>query len=178
MKSRAYSHREKLLVTTMLTVVSVFLLNRFVLAPYQTRLNELETMTARKERQVRRLRTLLATRKEIETEYARRFTSRASTRPVQGEMGTFLKSIEKLAREKGVKILDIRPRPTLDRTKPSVPAAPSAPSANFITESTWPSLASLLVALETQSIVVEKITLTRSARQSPKIKAQLHLTQP
>ncbi|MBK8574579.1 MAG: hypothetical protein IPN90_02490 [Elusimicrobia bacterium] len=171
MKSHAYSHREKILVTTMLTVVSLFLLQRFVLAPYRTRMDELQSITARKERQVRRIKTLLASRKEIEADYSRRFNSRTGAGPLLGEMGTFLKSIEKLAREKSVKMLDIRPRPAEDRTKPQTL------SANFVMESAWPALASLLVALEAQSIEVEKITLTRSARQSPQIKAQIQLTQ-
>jgi hypothetical protein len=175
----------------MVGVVSFFLFQRFVVVPYQTRVNELETQKARKERQLRRIRTILASRNEIEAEYARRFNSRTSTHPFPAEMGTFLKSIVKRAREKNVRILDIRPNPTFDRTAlVSGPSAPSAelrgqsaphrgdgPSASFITESTWPRLASLLMALEDQRVIVEKITLTRSTQSPQDIKAQIQLSQ-
>jgi hypothetical protein len=171
MNPRAYSIREKALSAIMVAVVSVFLLQRFVIGPYRTRVNELETLKARKERQLRRIRTILSSRKEIEADYARRFNSRTGARPVPGEMGTFLKSIEKVAREKNVRVLDIRPNPTVDQT-----GAPT-PSAHFVTESTWPHLAALLTALEDQRVAVEKITLTRSPQSPQEIKAQLHLAQ-
>ncbi len=169
MTPRAYSFREKILAVLMVSVVSVFLFQRFVYTPYRTRLNELETQKARKERQIRRVHTLLASRKEIEAEYAKRFTSRVSPRSVPGEMGAFLKTIEKLAREKNVKVLDIRPNPANDQ--------PARLSAHFVTESPWPRLATLLAALEDQRVTIDKITLTRSPQSPQTIKAQLHLTQ-
>ena len=169
MTPRAHSSREKSLTFLMVGVVSFFLLHRFVYTPYRTSLNELETQKARKERQLRRVHTLLASRIEIEAAYARRFTSRTSPRPAPGEMGTFLKSIEKLAREKNVKVLDIRPNTANDQ--------PDHLSAHFVTESTWPRLATLLTALEDQRVTIDKITLTRSPQSPQTIKAQLHLTQ-
>lgn len=158
----------------MVGVVSIFVIHRYAVVSYQTRLNELETLKARKERQLRRVRSIVSSRKEIETEYARRFNTRTNARSLPGEMGAFLKITEKLARSNNVRVLDIRPTSTQDKS-----AAPNstALSAQFITESTWPPLASLLTALEGQRVVVEKMTLTRSPQTPQIIKAQLQLAQ-
>lgn len=164
--ARAYSGREKVLIALMVGVVSLFALHRYAVVPYQTRLNDLKTLKARKERQVRRVRTILASRKQIESEYARRFNTRTNARAQPGEMGTFLKNIEKLARAHNVRVLDIRPTSTTDQAAPL--------SAQFVTESSWPRLANFLSALEGQRVIVEKLTLTRTPQD---IKANLHLTQ-
>lgn len=165
-----YSAREKVLVSAMVGVVSLFLFQRFVVAPHRSRMEELETVTARKERQLRRIRHILASRKEIEADYARRFANRPGTRPLPGEMGAFLKCIEKGAREKNVRIRDIRPLANEDKNKNPVL------SAGFVTESTWPSLLSFLLSLEDQGIVIDKITLTRSTQPPNEIKAQTQLS--
>jgi hypothetical protein len=168
---RAYSGREKALIALMVGVVSLFAIHRFAVIPYQTRLNELETLRARKERQLRRIRTIVASRKEIEAEYARRFNTRTNARSGPSEMGAFLKTIEKLARAHNVRVLDIRPTATQSAL------TSSAPSSQFTTESTWPPLASLLTSLEGQRVSAEKMTLTRSPQSPQIIKAQLHLAQ-
>lgn len=171
MKARGSSLREKSLIVVMLGVVSTFLLQRFVLAPYRVHLDDLKTATVRKERQLRRTQTLLASRTEIEAEYKRRFGDSAGPRPRQapGEMGNFLKSIEKVARKLNVKIRDIRPRTIEDRNQNTTL------SASFVTESSQGALSRFLLALRDQRVIVEKMTLTRSTQSKKGIKAQIQL---
>lgn len=168
---RATSIREKILISAMMGVVSLFLFQRLVVIPYRSNWDELEATTARKERQLRRIQGMMDSRVEIESEYNRRFEHRAGggARSVQGEMGDFLKNIEKGARKNNVKIRDIRPRAVEDQAKNTIL------SASFVTESSWSALARLLLSLEENRVVVEKMTLTRSAHSDQTIKAQIQL---
>ncbi|HQP91083.1 MAG TPA: type 4a pilus biogenesis protein PilO [Candidatus Omnitrophota bacterium] len=146
-----------IIVYSVSAVLCVWIVVRFVFGPFHEKLSSLSQEASLTEEKLKKGMALLAKKEAINKEYDR-YASYFSVQNVSDEEATaiFLKEVEKVGRESGVTILDMKPQKETDKDKIA-----KQYSINIKAEGGMDSLVDFLYSLHSSKLLlsIERIVL-------------------
>lgn len=165
--------REKVLFYVIGALVGFWLIGRVVFAPFHARLAGLSRDLTLQEARLKKGFSLVERREEISSEYDK-YASYFSLANLSDEeaAANFLKEIEKISRESGLAIQDMKPQKEVETDKFS-----KQYTINIKAESTMEQLVDFLYGLSSSKFLlgIEKITLSPKKEDSPELSMNISI---
>ncbi len=165
--------REFILVYCIVGLLGIWLVSRSIFGPFHAKLSGLNAEVVLQEARLKKGISLIERKDDINKEYGK-YASYFSLQGLSDEeaVAAFLKEVEKISRESGLVILDMKPQKETKNDKFA-----KQYQINIKTETSMEKLVRFLYALHNSSVLfsVERVTLVPKSDESPDLSVSLSI---